>query len=70
MKNKLRTGIYSNGTEKFKIDLANNENELEFYAITKISYLPLKQGERTLLAKRFVASLIDDNERGFLLTDE
>lgn len=70
MKDELKVGIYSNGIEKFKIDLAKNQDELEFYAMTKISYLPLEQGERTFLSKRFVESLIDDDEMGFILTHE
>ena len=70
MKNELKTGIYSNGTEIFRIDLAKDDREMEFFAITDIEYLPIKEGERTVLPINFIQSLIDDDELGFLLSDE
>ncbi len=68
MKNELKIGTYSNGTEMFRIDHAKDKNEMIFFAITE--NLPTKQGERTILPKTFIESIITDDKMGFLLTDE
>ena len=65
MKKKAKPGIYTNGTESFRIDYADKEEIMDFHAITTISYLPLKKGNTIQLRKGTIESLINDEDLGF-----
>lgn len=65
MKKKAKPGIYTNGTESFRIDYIDKEEIMDFHAITTISYLPLKEGITISLRKGTIESLINDEDLGF-----
>jgi|GEM_PF-2674397 len=65
MKKKAKPGIYTNGTESFRIDNTDKEEIMSFYAITPITYLPLKEGNTILLSKGTIESLTNDEDLGF-----
>ena len=65
MKKKAKPGIYTNGTESFRIDNTDKEEIMSFYAITPITYLPLKEGNTIRLRKVTIESLINDDDLGF-----
>jgi len=65
MKKQAKAGIYTNGTESFRIDNTDNEEVMTLTSITTISYLPLKAGNTIPLTKGTIESLINDEDLGF-----
>ena len=67
MKRKAVQGEYSNGIERFRIENTDNEEVMNLYAITEVSYFPLKKGLTIPLNKGTIESIINDNDLNFRL---
>ena len=58
---KIKSGIYSNGVEIFRIDKTDSDDTISFHAISDISFFKLRKGESISLKKDTIESLLNDD---------